>query len=98
MEHNKGDFVAPNIQSEPSRQRRQALARGIFFFFATGVAWTGRTTRLNKWRRTNDSGSPQYYRHVRTHKKRHEKQRPYITSTGERDDLSEQLPEPSTKT
>lgn len=32
MEHNKGDFVAPNIQSELSRQRRQALARGFFFF------------------------------------------------------------------
>ena len=33
MEHNKGDFVAPKIQSDLSRQRRQALARGFFFFF-----------------------------------------------------------------
>ena len=96
MEHNKGDFLRQISKVNP-RDNAGKRWRGDFFF-DTGVAWTGRTTRLNKWRRTNDSGSPQYYRHVRTHKKRHVNQRPYITSTGERDDLSEQLPEPSTKT
>lgn len=30
-EYDRGNFDAPNIQSELSRQRRQALARGIFF-------------------------------------------------------------------
>ena len=32
-EYDRGNFDAPNIQSELSRQRRQALARGIYFFF-----------------------------------------------------------------